>query len=55
MITGIDTGGLFAMTADSGKGGVFPQRGNAVILRMIKIIAADLAFFAFAAYLQINK
>ena len=49
MIAGVHAGGLFAMTADSSKGRVFPQIGNTVILRMVKITAGYPAFFAFVA------
>jgi hypothetical protein len=44
MITGIHARRFFAMPADSGKSRVFAQRGDPVILRMIKIIAGNRAF-----------
>jgi hypothetical protein len=50
LIAGIDTRGFLAMAANSGEGSVFPQRGNAVILRMIKISAGRLTLLAFVTY-----
>jgi hypothetical protein len=47
MVTGIYARRFFAMPADSGKGSIFTQRCNTIILRMIKIIATHLAFLAF--------
>jgi hypothetical protein len=55
MITGVHAGRFFAMAADGGKGGVFAKRGNAVILRMVKIIAGRFAFLALIADIQIYK
>jgi len=45
MITGIDARRLLAVPADRGKGSVFAQIGDAVILRVIKIITGYPAFF----------
>jgi hypothetical protein len=55
MVTRRYTGSIFAVTADSSECGVFAQRHDAVILRMIKIIAAGLAFFALTTDLQVDK
>jgi len=51
MITGIYTRGLFAMAADSSECRIFTKGGNAIVLRMIKIIASHLAFLALATNL----
>jgi len=55
MITGIYARSLFAMPAYGSKSSVLPQRGNPAILRMIKIIARCLAFFALITDFQVNE
>lgn len=45
MVTGVDARRLLAVPADRGKSSVFAQIGNAVILRVIKIVACYPAFF----------
>jgi hypothetical protein len=49
MVTGVYARGLLAMAADSCKRSILPQRSNAVILRMIEIIAGNPAFFTLIA------
>jgi len=39
MITGFNTGRLFALPAIKSKSGILPQIGYAVVLRVIEIIA----------------
>jgi len=55
VITGIDARRFFAMAADSGKGSILAQRGDTVILGMIKIVAKHPAFFTLAANIQVYK
>jgi hypothetical protein len=54
-IARIDARRLFAMPADRRKSRVFAQRRNAIVLRMIKIIAAGAALSAAAANIQVDK
>jgi hypothetical protein len=50
MIAGINTRGLFAVPAKERKCSVLTNVGYAVILRMVKILAGNLAFIAGIAY-----
>jgi len=50
MVTGIYAGRFFTMATDCRKSGIFAKTTNAVILWMVKIIAADLTFFASVTY-----
>jgi hypothetical protein len=54
VITGSNTGRFFAVAANGGKGRVFPQVGYAIILRMVEILAADFAFGALIADIEVN-
>jgi hypothetical protein len=49
MITRINARGLLAMPADGSKGRIFPQGGQTLILRMVKISAGNPAFPAAVA------
>jgi hypothetical protein len=55
MITGAHARRIFAVPADGSKGGVFPQIGDTVILRVIKIATAGFAFPALIADIQIDE
>jgi hypothetical protein len=55
MITGSYARRFLAMAAEQNECCVFAQIGNAVILRMIEVIAGNPAFFAFVTNLQVNE
>jgi len=55
MIAGVDAGRLVAMAANRRKGGIFPKRSNAVVLRMVKIIAKYHAFFTTVTDVEVNE